>query len=128
MTSKLAISLLLLGWMLLIGCSSKDPLPVNTWSEGCVELTPSKDGYRISGICCAYVSLPGIILNGHAFTVKADYYTFNGASFVPIPIVVNGKLSSNGKVLVITYSVHSTTTTHTLRPGNATSFCYCGCD
>lgn len=121
--------LLLMVWALFIGCTTKDPLPADRWSEGCVELAPYSAGYRLSGICCSYILLPTINLNrDHNFSVKAEYYTFNGASFVAIPTVINGQLSPDGKVLTITYLLNSTVTTHVLQAGQATVSCHCGCD
>jgi len=112
-----------------VGCSSKDPLPISTWSAGCVGFAPYQEGYRLDGICCAYIVLPKVKLDkSHTFTVKADYYTFTGASYVPIPTVVKGQLSSDGKVLTITYSINALASTHRLQPGAVTTFCYCACD
>ncbi|OIN55908.1 hypothetical protein [Arsenicibacter rosenii] len=114
----------------LTGCHTKDPLPADTWSEDCVQLSPVQGGYKLSGLCCAYLNLPVLNLSkGGTFTVNGTYFTFTGAGFAPIATVVDGKLSDNGKQLTIAYTVNQIAETHVLKPGVATATCdYCKCD
>ncbi|WP_381528686.1 hypothetical protein [Spirosoma soli] len=130
MTRKLRPILLGILWVCLLSCQPKEePLPVSVWSQACVELAPYQQGYRLSGICCEYIILPQLRLDRNKqFSVKAEYFTFTGAGFAGRPISVNGNLSANGQVLTISYSTGATVTTHELKPGAATAFCYCGCD
>jgi hypothetical protein len=114
--------------ILLTNCSNQDVLPSTTWSEGCVELAPNGDGYRLNGICCAYLTLPMIKLNkNRRFSLKGDYYIFTGAGFASTPVKVTGALSADGGELVLTYSFGAGETKHSLKPGPANTFCYCGC-
>ena len=115
-------------WILLTSCNPKDPLPTTTWSEGSVQLAPDSDGFRLSGLCCAYAILPKIELNRkQKFSVKSDYYVFTGAGFSSVPIQIDGELSSDGRILTISYPRGSSVTTHRLQPGVATSQSNCGC-
>lgn len=115
-------------WLILLSCNPKDPLPTNTWSQGCAQLTPDSQGYRLSGMCCAYLTLPQLELNkNRQFSVKANLFTFTGAGFASVPITVNGELSSDESTLTISYSTNSMTTTYQLRPGIAKIACDCGC-
>jgi hypothetical protein len=112
------------------GCSSKmELLPADTWSEGCAEFTPSQGAYRLVGLCCTSITFPEIKLDkGRAFSVKATYYTFNGAGIINFPLTVNGQLSNDGSTLTLKYSINSTLTVHTLKLGRATVSCDCGCN
>ncbi len=126
-----AIELLfLLGWFVLLSCSPKtEPLPVDSWVGGCIELAPYEGAYRLTGICCEYIVLPEIKLdNNRSFAVKGTYFTFTGAGFANIPILIRGQLAPDGSTLTISYSVNSVLATYTLRPGKATAVCFCACD
>ncbi|RZK35919.1 MAG: hypothetical protein EOO61_11170 [Hymenobacter sp.] len=115
-------------WIVLTGCNPKDPLPTNVWSEGSVQLSPDSEGFRLSGLCCAYAILPKIELNRkQKFSVKSDYYVFTGAGFSSVPTQIEGELSSDGRTLTISYSTGSSVTTHRLQPGAATISSNCGC-
>lgn len=116
--------------VLLTGCHTKDPLPADTWSETCIQLSPVQGGYKLSGLCCAYLTLPVIkVSKGGKFTVDATYFTFTGAGFAPVPTVVNGELSGDGNQLTLSYTVNQQTEKHVLKPGAATATCdLCYCD
>ncbi|WP_147368023.1 hypothetical protein [Fibrisoma montanum] len=113
-----------------VGCSSQtEVLPTDTWSDGCVELAPYQNGYRLNGICCSYILMPSLRIDrNQTFAVKASYYTFNGAGFIDMPADVRGELSPDGRTLTLRYTVNGSTTTHTLEPGSARMACLCGCD
>jgi hypothetical protein len=116
-------------WACLLGCRSEDPLPVSIWSQNCVQLSPAPDGYRLSGLCCAYVILPRLTLRANqSFAVDAQYFAFTGAGYAGLPIQVNGNLSADGRLLTINYTIAGSVTSYRLEPGEATTFCYCGCN
>ncbi|WP_461068703.1 hypothetical protein [Spirosoma horti] len=101
---------------------------MDTWSQGSIQLAPDPQGFRLSGLCCAYVILPKIELSKKKqFSVKADFFTFNGAGFASVPAIVKGELSNDGNTLTISYSMNSVVTTYALRPGPATVASTCGC-
>lgn len=101
---------------------------MDTWSEDCIQLATDPQGFRLSGLCCAYIILPKIELNKkRQFSVKADFYTFTGAGFASVPTTVNGELASDGNTLTINYSTNLTVTTHQLQPGAMTRTVGCGC-
>lgn len=129
-TLQKAILTSILLWMLVAGCKPPaDPLPTQIWSAGCAQLAPDRGGYRLSGLCCAYVRLPVLGLDrNRSFLVKATYYRSTDAGYVVRPIGVTGNLAADGQTLTVTYSVDSVVTTHRFKPGNATMFCYCVCD
>jgi hypothetical protein len=112
------------------GCSSKtEPLPTDTWSQGCIELAPYQGTYKLSGLCCTSINFPQLRLDkNRAFSVKGTYYTFNGAGIINFPLVVNGQLSPDASTLSLSYSINSTLTTHTLKPGDAIVSCDCSCN
>lgn len=128
MTAKSSSLLFFVLWISLASCNPKDPLPMDTWSQGSVQLAPDPQGFRLSGLCCAYVILPKIELNKKKqFSVKADFFTFTGASFASVPAIVKGELSNDGNTLMISYTTNSIVTTYELRPGAATAGSTCGC-
>ncbi|CCH54001.1 hypothetical protein BN8_03138 [Fibrisoma limi BUZ 3] len=130
MKPKPVALLLIVYCAFIVGCSSRtEVLPADTWSEGCVELAPYQNGYRLNGMCCSYILMPTLRIDrNQTFTVKASYYTFNGAGFIDIPTNVRGELSPNRRTLTLRYTVNGSTTTHTLEPGRARMYCLCGCD
>lgn len=129
MAAKSSSILLFILWVSLLSCSPKDPLPIDTWSKGCIQLAPDPQGFRLSGMCCEYIILPQLKLDkNQRFSLKAEYFTFTGAGFANQPIIVNGGLSGDGQKLTISYPTGTTVTTHELRPGAATMYCLCGCD
>ena len=129
MTVKSSSTVLFVLWLFLLSCNSKDPLPSDTWSKGCIQLAPDPQGFRLTGMCCEYIILPPLKLDkNQQFSVKAQYFTFTGAGFASQPIITNGKLSGDGQTLTISYSTGTTVTTHELSPGAATVSCLCGCD
>ncbi|GAB4051819.1 hypothetical protein [Spirosoma litoris] len=117
-------------WTVALGCSPKtDPLPVDTWADGCIELAPYQGAYRLTGVCCEYITLPDIKLDSKgAFATKGTYSTFTGAGFADSPILIQGQLAPNGAALTISYTVNATLATYTLKPGKRTMACLCGCD
>ena len=126
---KLALLLLFVSCVLWSGCSPKDLLPNNTWSQGCAEFAPYQGTYRLSGLCCTNIVFPQISLDkNQSFSVKATYYTFNGAGTINFPLVVDGKLSPDRKILALSYSINSALTIHTLKLGRPIVSCDCGCD
>lgn len=128
MTATLSSILFFILWVALASCNPKDPLPIDTWSKGSVQLAPDPQGFRLSGLCCAYVILPKVELNKKKqFSVKADFYTFTGAGFASVPAIVKGGLSNDGNILTISYSTNSVVTTYELQPGAATTAPTCGC-
>jgi hypothetical protein len=129
MTFKLSTILTVILWVGMFSCHPQDPLPVDTWSQGCIQLAPDPQGFRLSGMCCEYVILPQLKLNkNQQFVVSAEYFSFTGAGFAGRPIVVNGELSSNRKALTISYPLGTNVMTYHLKPGAATVSCFCGCD
>ncbi|MGA0559307.1 hypothetical protein ACO2Q8_21790 [Larkinella sp. VNQ87] len=111
---------------LLGNCRSKtEVLPSEVWSEGCAELAPYQGGYRLSGMCCEYVLLPGPL--SRSFQVNGTYHGFTGAGFSNIPIAITGTALSD-TTLVLSYSVNTKTSTFTLKPGRARMACNCACD
>lgn len=120
-------------WVTLLSCNPKDslpmnPLPVDTWSKGCVQLVPDPRGFRLRGMCCEYIILPQLKLDrNQQFSVKAKYFTSTGAGFASQLITVNGKLSGDRQTLTLSYSTGGTVTTHELIPGAPTPYCLCGC-
>lgn len=129
MLVKSSARLLLVVWVCLLGCRPEDPPSIDTWSQNCVQLSPDPEGYRITGLCCAYIILPRFTLRANRpFSVDAQYVTSTGAGYTGIPTRVNGQLSADGRVLMISYTIGGTTTIYRLEPGQATMFCYCACD
>lgn len=129
MAAKLTAIVLVVLWVSLLSCNSNDPLPLDTWSQGCIQLAPDPQGFRLTGVCCEYIILPQLRLDrNQRFSVKADYFTFTGAGFAGRPIIVNGELSGDGQTLTISYPTGTAVTTYELRPGAATIYCLCGCD
>lgn len=115
---------------LFAGCRSEtDVIPVDTWSKSCIQLAPYQDGYRLTGMCCAYAQVPRVTLvkNG-VFSVNGTYHSFTGAGFDSTPMQFMGYLSPDGKLLTIRYTVNANSVTIVLSPGAATVLCYCGCD
>lgn len=113
----------------LSSCKSKDPLPAEIWSLGCVELAPFEGAFRLTGLCCEYVLLPAIKINKErSFKVKGSYHSFTGAGFSNIPVEVSGDLSPNSKVLILRYSVNAQSSLFVLKPGKAEKKRQCFCD
>lgn len=133
---KAALLLCFLICVFYSGCSFKEsspsfrePLPTDTWSQGCAEFALYQGTYRLSGLCCTSITFPQISTDkNRSFAVKATYYTFNGADIINFPLVVDGRLSPDGTTLTLSYSINSTLTTHTLKSGKAIVSCDCGCD
>lgn len=112
----------------LSSCKSKNPLPTETWSSGCVELAPFEGAYRLTGVCCEFVLLPIIKINEErAFKVKGSYHSFTGAGFSNIPIEISGDLSPDNKTLTLRYSVNTQENQFVLKPGKAIIMCDCVC-
>ncbi|GAB4016266.1 hypothetical protein [Spirosoma koreense] len=127
---RTVLRLLCIIWALAFSCSPKsDPLPADRWAEGCIQLAPYEGAYRLSGMCCSYVSIPEIKLDpNRTFVSKGTFSTFTGAGFADFPATVSGQLSADGTTLTISYYVNSFQTTYTLRAGQAAVACLCGCD
>ena len=135
---KRCLLIIILSYLILSGCSPKSepsptgpgsPLPTDTWSQSCVELSPYQGINRLRGMCCSYVTFPNVSLdNNRSFSVAGTYYTFNGAGYINYPVTLSGKLSADATTLTISYSVNGVLSTYTLKPGQATASCYCGCD
>ena len=110
--------------VILFGCSSKEPLPTQVWSQSCVQLAPYKDVYRLTGMCCSYLEFPKIDLKKDlTFSVEASLYVFNGAGYIGTPTVMSGYLSVDENTLTVNYLSES----YALKPGYATASCYCIC-
>lgn len=127
--------LLFVMWLVVLACSSQEsmtpdqPLTTGTWANGCVQLSPDSSGFRLTGICCAYLIMPPVKLNRNKqFTTKADYYAYTGAGNSRVAAMVTGELSTDGTMLALTYSAGSTTRTLQLTPGTATLHCLCNCN
>lgn len=127
---KNLLALILLSAVLLMGCQSKsDVLPTDVWSQGCAQLAPNKGGYLLSGICCTYVLFPLIKLtHTGSFAVDGSYHSFTGAGVSDVPTRIMGQVAPDRSTLTLQYTVNGAVSTFILRPGYATSFCYCGCD
>lgn len=112
------------------GCRSEtNVLPANTWSNGCIQLAPNPEGYRLTGECCAYVQMPKVaLLANNTFLVEGSYHSFTGAGFSNIPIQVTGSLSPDGNMLAIKYGQGAGFASHTLKLGPVTIACNCYCD
>lgn len=113
-----------------LGCRSEmDLLPATAWSAGCIQLAPNEDGYRLSGMCCAYAQIPKVTLTrNRTFSVIGSYYAFTGAGYNSMPLEITGYLSPDGKTLTIDYLLNSVPVTYTLSLGYATVLCYCTCN
>lgn len=123
------VFLLLLIWACLACTREKEPLPAESWSSGCIELSPHNDDYRLAGMCCAYLILPTLQLDrNQSFYVKGRYNVFTGAGYAETPVVVSGRFIRPDNSLIMEYTINGQTITHTLKPGRATVACYCGCD
>lgn len=117
-----------------LACSPKDSLspngqlPVDTWAVGAAQLSPDPDGFRLTGLCCAYLIIPQIALDqNRQFTIKASYHAYTGAGYSSIPATASGQLSTDGMILTLTYSVGSDVRTLQMRPGSATIAIDCAC-
>ncbi len=112
------------------GCHSEtNVLPANTWSNGCMQLAPELEGYRLTGVCCEYVQMPKVALRGNnTFSVEGSYHSFTGAGFSNTPVQLTGYLSSDGNTLRIDYTINAHPVSYTLKLGPATASCTCGCD
>ena len=129
MAAKSSSTALFILWVSLLSCSPKDPLPIDIWSKGCIQLAPDSVGFRLSGMCCAYLILPPLSFDSnHQFSLKGEYFAFTGAGYASQSIRVNGELSPDGQTLTISYLTGTALTTHQLKPGAATMFCFCGCN
>ncbi|KAA9349245.1 hypothetical protein [Larkinella humicola] len=118
-----------LGLLTLSSCHSRtEILPSEAWSEGCVELAPYQEGYRLSGMCCAYLLFPMVTQaqNG-TFKVNGSYYSFSGVAYESVPAEVSGVYSSKDGILTLTYSAGTQSKIHKLKQGHAQMSCYCGC-
>jgi len=113
-----------------VGCKSdKDISPGEVWSAGCVTFGSDDKGYKLSGICCAYVIVPKIsIKSNNSFSSSATYYTFTGAGFQELPVTIHGKLSEDRKSLDLSYEVDGKIITFELSAGGPNMACLCGCD
>lgn len=130
MLVKSSARLLLVLWVCLVGCRQEEPTAIDTWAQNCVQLSPDPEGYRLTGLCCAYIIIPRLTLRtNQPVSVDAQYVTSTGAGYTRLPIRVNGQLSADGRVLAINYTIDGTTTSYRLEPGIATMYCHCApCD
>lgn len=112
------------------GCRSGTDLllPMEIWSDGCVQLAPNKGAYRLSGMCCEYVSILEIQLaRDGSFRVEGTYHSFTGAGFSSIPVRITGNLSQDKTTLTVNYP-GAPPGGYTLKPGPAKLACDCYCD
>ena len=116
---------------ILWSCQGSQPSvpPSQIWSEGCVQLAPDQGDYRLNGMCCEYVLLPGIDLTASSFfVVDGTYHSFTGAGFSSTPITITGSVSPDKNTLILHYSVNSVPAVYSLKPGPARIACDCYCD
>ncbi|RRB14045.1 hypothetical protein [Larkinella knui] len=126
---KKKLTFWVLGVLILSSCHSRtEILPSEAWSEGCVELAAYQKGYRLSGICCAYLLFP-MIKQGQngTFKVKGSYHFFTGVGYESIPTEVVGVFSSPDTTLTLNYSTGTQSKIYRLKPGHAQMACNCGC-
>jgi hypothetical protein len=126
---KAFVLILGLVWVLCSCTGETEPLPAESWSEGCVELSPHNNDYRLAGMCCAFMILPILRLDkNQSFSVSGRYNTFTGAGYAETVVTVTGRFSTPDNILLIEYPLNGQTITHRLQAGRATVACLCGCD
>lgn len=133
MISGMKVSFFIFGIILILvsGCRSDDNmLPVGVWSEGCRQLSPDKDGYRIDGLCCEDLVIPKLRLGKNGkFTTNGIYNTFTGAGYYQRPVKVSGILSADGKILKLGFTTElADSQEFTFTQGAADKICECFCD
>jgi hypothetical protein len=111
-------------------CKSKKEIgPRETWWQSCSTFEVFEDGYRLSGLCCAYITIPKLTLyKDESFSAKGDYYAYTGAGFAAQPVTVSGAVSKDGKSLTLRYTVNDIETSLELTPGRSPVVCDCFCD
>jgi hypothetical protein len=130
MVMKKIFALVLMFVTLLSGCKSKDEIvPTEIWNEGCGELAILNDEYRLSGLCCEYVTFPKTTFKkGHTRIVSGTYHTFTGAGFSHVPVPITLKVAEDGNQLTMSFTILTLTKTYNLVPGGAKMICDCFCD
>lgn len=128
MKKNLAFCLLIV--VIGFSCGSEtNVLPANTWSNGCIQLAPDPEGYRLTGVCCEYVQIPKIALLGNnTFSTEGSYHSFTGAGYSNTPIQVTGYLFPDGNTLMINYGLNASSASYVLKLGPSTVTCDCYCD
>jgi|GEM_PF-7062768 len=126
---KAALLLLLVGWTTWTCSPATEPLPVETWTDACAELTPFQGVYRLQLECCSYILLPSINVRNRSFSQAGTYYVFTGAGYANSPVRVDGQLSANGATLTVSYLVNARSISRTLQAGTQhAAACQCVCD
>lgn len=122
------LSILLIGLVSMLSCGPTDLLPINTWSVGCMQLSPTKDGYSLAGVgnYCSGLTIPRVKLRKNdTFTVDGLHYTYVGAASNKQAVRVTGTVSSDGQTLMIAYSIDTYLFEFSLKPGSAKQTCSC---
>ncbi|WP_439583457.1 hypothetical protein [Dyadobacter bucti] len=117
--------------LMLAGCRVKDKvLPLDVWSQDCVELAPHENGYRLSGMCCSHLTLPQLNVNKKGiFITDGVYSSFTGAGFADTTLRVTGHMSEADSVLTIAYALDTLSIQKfRLKPGPRKKVCECFCD
>ena len=111
-------------------CKSKNEIsPEEVWSSGCGTFAAYQNGYKLSGLCCAYITIPKLRLyKKKSFSTDAEFYAYTGAGFSSQPIKISGNLSKDGKTLILHYTVNGTASSMELISGAAKMICDCYCD
>jgi hypothetical protein len=111
-------------------CKSKDAInPKETWTYGCGSFEVYQDGYKLSGLCCSYITIPKLKLyKEKSFSADAEFYAYTGAGYGSQPIEISGYLSKDGKILSLHYTVNGTASSIELISGAARMICDCYCD
>ncbi len=115
---------------LLSGCKSKDEVvPTEFWNEGCGELALSNGEYKLSGMCCEYVTFPKTkFKKGNTSTVDGSFHVFTGAGFSSVPVTITLKVSGDGDQLTVSFPLTNVPKVYNLVPGKAKMACDCFCD
>ncbi|MCF0073900.1 hypothetical protein LZD49_25695 [Dyadobacter sp. CY261] len=109
---------------------SDNPIvPVEVWSDGCLSLAREGGGYRLGGMCCAYLQIPiKEFRAGTTRIVGSTYSSFTGAGYADQSVSATVKVSESGDKVSITYTAGIQPTIHELTPGPAKLSCPCYCD
>jgi hypothetical protein len=114
--------------LMLAGCRVKDKvLPLDIWSQDCVELAPYEEGYRLSGMCCSHLTLPQLSVNKKGIFITEGVYSSYGIADTTIR--VTGHISDADSLLTIAYSLDTLNIQKfRLKPGPRKKNCQCFCE